>query len=175
MPNITSISDFTAPPVYIPQAVNESAGVDVSAGLDAVIDENEAIILKEALGDDQYETLQTELGKLPFDPQSGANADQVYVDLVNGSGAWSGIRAMLKNFVYCAWVREEEVKLSAIGTGKGRAEGFTIADFSSKYVGRWNLFIDDLYKLEEYLELSETLIVPDDFPYGYEHKNSLGL
>lgn len=176
MPNITSISDFTAPPLAIPLAINESAGVDTNSGLTAVITEQEAILLKKVLGDDQYETLQTELGKLPFNPQSGANADPVYIELVNGSGAWNGIRPMLRNFVFCAWAREDEVKWNAVGPGKGKAEGFTVADFSSKFVERWNLFVDELYKLEEYLEASETLVLPEDFPYDdYDYENSFGL
>lgn len=174
MADITSINDYTDEPVKIPQAVNESSGVDENAGLKAVIAEREREILKKVLGDTQYATLQTELGKLPFNPQSGTNADQVYIDLVNGTGTWQGLKPMLTNYVFCGWVRETEIKLNATGPGKGRSEGFSAADYSSKFVGRWNVFVDMLGELKEYLESSGDLELPDDFPQ-HEYQNSLGL
>lgn len=176
MPNITTIDRFTDPPVKIPEAVNESAGVDENAGLEAVITEQERIILKEALGKDQYAVLQVELTKKPFNPASPDDALPEYVELVLGSTdeVWQGLHPMLDNFIFCAWMRESEVKTMAIGSGKGRVEGFTQADNSSKFAQRWNVFVSNLSDLREYLEESVDFELPSEFPY-YETTNSLGL
>lgn len=174
MLNVTSISAFIDEPYKIPNAVNESAGADSNAGLNAIISEAEKGILPELLGQDQYDTLQTELNKLPFNPQSGVNADQVYVDLVNGDGVWQGIRPLLTNFIFCMWLEETEVRLTMVGSGKGKSQGFTVADNSSKYVKRWNTFVSEVEELCEYLDDSGDLELPDEYP-TYETQNSLGI
>jgi hypothetical protein len=185
MPNITTISSFTSEPLKIPVAVNESAGIDNNAGLDKVITESERKLLKSILGDAQYAQLQTELSKLPFNPQSGSNADQNYIDLVNGSGIWQGIRPMLDNFIFCAWLKATEVTLTHIGSGKGQTQGFTVADNSGKYVDRWNIFVDEYEDVLDYISKSDFFEYeiqenPFDFLTGdqkgdYGYINSLGI
>lgn len=174
MPNITTISSFTQEPLKIPNAVNESAGVDDNAGLDKVISENERNILREALGDAQYAALQTELTKRPFVPGSDEDAAPEYIDLVNGSGAWAGLSEMLENYIFCAWLKTTEVRQTMVGSGKGKTQGFTVADNSSKYIERWNIFVDYYGDLMTFISDSEF------FEYemqenDYEYLNSLGL
>jgi hypothetical protein len=174
MPNITTISSFTEEPIRIPNAVNESAGVDDNSGLDRVISENERIILKQALGATQYAALQTELAKTPFDPTSGETASQDFTALVNGSGAWGGLLPMLENYIFCAWLRTTEIKQTMVSAGKGKTQGFTVADNSSKYTERWNFFVDYYGDLMTFISDSEY------FEYElqeevYEYVNSLGL
>ena len=185
MPNITIISSFTSEPLKIPVAVNESAGVDNNAGLDKVITESERKLLKRILGDAQYAQLQTELGKLPFNTQAGTNADQNYIDLVNGTGSWQGLRPMLDNFIFCAWLKATEVTLTHIGSGKGQTQGFSVADNSGKYVDRWNMFVDEYEEVLAYISESDFFeyeIQENPFDslrgYGtdeYGYLNSLGI
>lgn len=174
MPNITKTSSFENEPVKIAVAVNESAGVDENAGLDAVITENERRILLMALGRDQYNTLQTELGKLPFNTQSGDNADQVYIDLVNGKDEWPGLAPMLDNYIYCAWLRATEITVTAVGAGKGVPKGYNPSSLASDFSDRWNVFVDAYEDLITYLEDSDTLEVPK-MRHWFEYNNSLGL
>lgn len=174
MANITTISSFTEEPIKIPNAVNESAGVDDNAGLVKVITESERKILKELLGDDQYATLQVELTKTPFTAGAAEAAQAEYVDLVNGSGAWQGLRPMLENYIFCAWLRATEIRLLMIGSGKGKTQGFEIADNSSKFAERWNCFVADYEAALEYIADSEFFEYEVAETY-YETINSLGL
>ncbi len=174
MLNITTSSDYLTYPNYIPLAVSEAAGVDVNENLDALISNSEETVLLLMLGEVQYTELQTELSKLPFNPQSDSNALQYWIDFVNGSGAWKGIRQLLKDYIYCEFLREDEVQKLQIGVGKGTAEGFTQASLSSKYAIRWNVMVSALEKTKEYLEDSADLEVGEDFPC-WETVNSLGI
>lgn len=173
---ITTTSRFTEEPLKIATAVNENAGAVENEGLVNVIKENERLLLKQVLGDTQYAALLTELGKTPFTPGAPEAAGQEYVDLVEGTsdGLWEGLRPMLDNFIFCAWLRETEVVTTMVGSGKGKSQGFTIADNSSKFTMRWNIFVEKLYDLWEYLGDSGDFERPSDFPY-YETVNSLGL
>lgn len=154
--------------------MNESAGADSNPGLTNMISESERYLLPLLLGQDQYDTLQAELAKTPFTEGAGEAADQVYVDLVNGSGSWQGIRPLLSNYIFCRVLEETEVKVTMVGSGKGKTQGFTIADNSAKFVRRWNIFVGETLDLKEYLEDSGTLDLPEDYP-EFETLNSLGL
>ena len=174
MPNITISSNFTDEPIKIPNAVNESAGVNDSGGVDKIITENERILLKEILGDVQYTTLQEELAKTPFNSGAAQAADQNYVDLVNGSGAYQGLVPMLDNFIFCAWLEATEITQTMVSSGKGKTQGFTVADNSSKYVRRWNRFVEEYEAVMDYIATSDFFEyqIPDRY---YENKNSLDL
>ena len=61
-----------------------------------------------------------------------------------------------------------------VGSGKGKTQGFTVGDNSSKFVERWNVFVDEYEDLLEFIadsEFFETEIQEDE----YEYVNSLGL
>lgn len=176
MPEITKTSNFRHSPLKIAVAVSENSGEDENEDLMGVITEKEREILLCVLGEDQYLALQLELVKAPFVQGAGTNAQQEYVDLVQGvSGTlWQGLGPLLDNYIYCHWLHEDEVKATVIGTGKGKPKGLSIADNSSKYVARWNIFVDAVYELREYLEDSSFFDLPDDFPY-FETGNSLGI
>lgn len=173
---LTNISNFTEYPLYVANAVNESAGVGGDGYLGDIISKNEPKILKEVLGNEQFAILQTELTKGPFSPGSSEQALPEYVELVNGSSdySWQGLRAMLDNYIFCAHLRATEVKQNFAGAGKGKTKGFTIADNSSLFAQSWNLFVENLCDLGEYLETSDDLDRPSTFP-NYETENSLGL
>lgn len=174
MPNITITSNFLNEPIKIPNAVNESAGVNDNGGLDKIITENERTLLREILGDVQYATLQEELEKTPFVSGAAQAADQNYIDLVNGSGVYQGLVPMLENFIFCAWLKTTEITQTMVSSGKGKTQGFTVADNSSKYVERWNIFV------KEYEDVMDFIAASDFFEYQiqdryYENKNSLDL
>jgi len=176
MKTITTSTRFVAEPVKIPNAVNESAGVDDNAGLNNIIEESERDILIEALGKTQYAAYQTALDQLPFNPAAVSNAPQEYIDLVNGTsdGLWEGLHPLLDNYIFCQWLKATEVKLTMVGSGKGKSQGFSVADNSSKFTERWNKFVEKLQELKVFLGDSIDLEVPEDFPC-YETTNSLGL
>ena len=176
MNTITTTSRFANEPVKIPAAVNENAGESKNTGLDNVIQKSERKLLREALGDTQYAALQDALGKEPFTVGSSETADDAYIELVNGSSdsLWEGLRPLLDNFIYCEWMRVVEVKLNHVGSGKGKSQGFSVADNSSKFAENWNTFVEKLCELEEYLGDAIELERPEDFPV-YETVNSLGL
>lgn len=174
MPNITTHTDYVNEPWKIPGAVSENAGEPENKGLTNIITESERTILKEILGDAQYATLQTELGKLPFNASSSETADEDYQDLVNGDGSFVGLINLLKNYVFCEYLRETEVNLSLVGSGKGQSQGFTVADNNAKFAKRWNAFVLDLEYLGEWLDDHETLEQGEDFP-TYERENRFGL
>jgi len=185
MPNITTISSFVDEPLKISTAVNESAGVDNNSGLDKVITETERRVLKKVFGDAQYVLIQAELGKRPFNYGSNVDADQAYIDLVNGAGSWQGLRPMLENAIFCEWLEVTEITQTAVGSGKGKTQGFTVADNSAKYVKRWNIFVDEYEDLLDYLSKSEVFeyeIQQDVSKFlrgensgSYEYKNSIGI
>jgi hypothetical protein len=108
-------------------------------------------------------------------PTADTDAIQEYVDLVNGSGTWQGMAVMLENFIFCAWLKATEVTQTMVSTGKGKTQGFTVADNSSKYSEIWNDFVDEYEDLVEYISDSEFFEyeIPDEEPY--ERVNSLGL
>jgi hypothetical protein len=176
MRTVTTTSSFAEEPLKIPSAMNENAGEDKNLGLERVIERSERKILREVLGDAQYATLLTELGKKPFTVTSPETASGVYIDLVEGDESifWHGLRPMLENFIFCEWLRVVEVRLNHVGSGKGKSQGFSVADNSSKFADTWNDFVEMLSNLEKYLEESDTLELPDTFP-EYETVNSLGL
>ena len=176
MTNITTVDRFINEPLKIPNAVSENSGESSNSGLESIISEFEKYLLLEALGAAQYVQLQAALLKTPFTTGAAEAAPQEFIDLVEGTTdmTWEGLRPLLDNFIFCAWLRESEVVVTAIGSGKGKAEGFTIADNSAKYASRWNLFISKLDAFRDYLRDSEELDLPDSFPY-FETVNSLGI
>jgi len=174
--SITKASDFTAEPIKIPHAVSQDAGVSGNADLTGVIVENERDLLIKLLGETQYFSLQTELAKLPFTEGASETASTIYVELVNGKAntSWEGLRAILKNYIFCKWLEVDEISNLVTGTGKGETEGFTVADNSAKYVSRWNIFVEKYNQLTEYLGDSADLDQPEKYPY-FDFKNSLGI
>ena len=152
MPNITNTTDFQAGELKIPNAVSQNAGEGVNGDLQAIIDKHEKKVLLAVLGKTQYDMLQTELADL-------GNAEQYWQDLVNDH-----LKQMLQNYIYCKWLRFDEVKLTTVGAGKGQADGYGQSDTNTKYVERFNEFVDMFWDLEEFLTDSDDLEKGDDFP-----------
>lgn len=177
MPNIITASYFTdKAELLIPGAISANAGEGINKKLQSLIDKYERKILLEILGMDQYNILQGELEKLPFNPTAVEAADDAHQRLVNGYDDWHGLKPLLGNYIYCFWMRSDEIKVGTVGSGKGQKEGYTIADRSSEYAERWNDFIDELDDTLKYLEDSPDFEVSEDFPYGeYTTTNSLGF
>lgn len=177
MPNIITATYFTdKAELFIPNAISGNASDGVNKKLQSIIDKYERRILLELLGDDQYNVLQGELDKLPFNSQAVEAADDAHQRLVNGYDAWAGIKPLLGNYIYCFWMQSDEIKVGTVGSGKGQKQGYTIADRSPEYSQRWNDFIEELKETLEYLEDSSDFVVNVDFPYGkYEMINPLGF
>lgn len=160
----------------IPNAISGNAGEGINKRLQTIIDKYERMMLMELLGGDQYNVLQEELEKLPFNPEAEEAATSEHQALVNGYLDWQGIKPLLGLFIYCAWMRSDDVKVGTVGSGKGQKEGFTIASRAGEYAERWNDFIIELAAALDYLEDSEYFEVNPEFPlYKYGTINSLGI
>lgn len=177
MPNIITATYFTdKAELLIPNAISGNAGEGLNKKLQSIIDKYERMILLEILGSDQYNVLQGELNKLPFNSQAVTSATIEHQRLVNGYEEWQGLKPLLGNYIYCFWMRSDEIKVGTVGSGKGQKQGYTIADRSSEYAERWNDFIKELSDTMDYLELSPDFEVSGEFPYGkYKMTNSLGF
>ena len=177
MPNIITATYFTdKAELLIPNAISGNAGEGVNKKLQSIIDKYERKILLEILGGDQYNVLQGELDKLPFNSQAVEAADTAHQRLVNGYQDWAGLKPMLANYIYCHWMQSDEIKVGTVGSGKGKKQGYTIADRSTEYANRWNDFIEELEDTLKYLEDSPDFVVNVDFPDGkYEMTNPFGL
>jgi len=177
MPNIITATYFTdKAELTIPNAISGNVGEGLNKKLQSIIDKYERMILLELLGGDQYNILQGELDKLPFNSQAVEAADTAHQRFVNGYEDWQGLKPLLGNYIYCFWMRSDEIKVGTVGSGKGKKQGFTIADRSSEYAERWNDFIIELEDTLEYLEASPDFEVSEDFPYDkYVMTNTLGF
>lgn len=184
MPNIITPSYFNTGEIKIPNAVSGNAGEGLNGDLQAIIDKYEKGLLMAALGVSQYTELQVELDKLPFvadtDPPSLETAAQKWIDLVNGSGAYQGIKRIIGNYIYCNWLRFDEVTLTTTGAGKAKAQNHTVADYNQKYVDRWNEFVywwqqgnEEDTSLLEFLNDTDGLSA-DKFHY-FKFENQFGL
>lgn len=155
MPNIALPQDFTVGEIKIPNAISQNTGEGINGDLQYIIDKYEAKLLKALLGQSQYDLLQTELADLD-------SAPQYWKDLV------SKLTPAIQNYIYCKWLDFDEVKLTTVGGGKGKASGFTMADTTGKYVDRWNELVDYVEDIREYLDASADLELIEDYPkVGY--------
>lgn len=177
MPNIITPSYFVdRAELEIPNAISGNAGEGINRRLQILIDKYERMMLLELLGKDQYNHLQEELELLPFNPEAITAAQPATIELVNGMDDWQGLSTVLGLFIYCAWMRSDEIKVGTVGSGKGQKEGFTIASRAGEYAERWNDFIIELAAALDYLEDSEYFEVNPEFPlYKYGTINSLGI
>lgn len=173
MPNITTVSDFTKGEIAIPNAVSLNAGEGVNGDLQEIIDKYEKELLLKALGKTQYDELQAALVDLP-------SADQKWQDLVAGSGSYQGIKRILNNFIYCKYLKFDEIRLATTGAGKDGVTYSSVAEYNQKYVERWNEFVywykegnDEDQSLREFLDENQDL---DDSKFQmFNYENSFGL
>lgn len=173
MPNIITPSYFNTGEIKIPNAVSGNAGEGLNGDLQAIIDKYEKGLLMAALGVSQYTELQTALADLN-------NAAQKWQDFVNGSGAYQGIKRILGNYLYCNWLRFDEVTLTTTGAGKAKVQNHSVADYNQKYVERWNEFVywwqegnEEDTSLLEFLNDTDGLSA-DKFHY-FKFENQFGL
>lgn len=167
MPAITVPSDYQTGDTKIPNAISRNAGEVINGDLTDIISKNERLLLLGALGETQYNELQTALGD--FD-----NADQKWKDLVNGSGSWIGLKSILKNYVYCAYLRFMEISVTTTGAGKAKVKNHTVTDYNQKFVERWNEIVNWNLDLWDYLENTTGLERPEVFCF-YEYENQFGI
>lgn len=169
MANIVIASDFTKGELKIPNAVSLNASEGVNGDLQAIIDKYEKKTLLAVLGKDQYDALQLELAKQPFTEGASETAATHWQTLVNDY-----LKDLLLPYIYCKWLRFDEVKLSTVGPGKGKADGFGQSDTNIKYIERFNEFVDSLNELKEHLTDTEQFSVSDDFPCAYYANTLIG-
>ena len=174
MPEIVRVSDFEQGYFKIPNAVSGVPGEGLGGDLDGIIEKYEKDVLLRALGITQYDELQTALGDLD-------NADQKWQDLVRGSGKWEGLKALIMPYVFCMDLRFKEVRLSTVGSGKGKAKAHTVADNNQRYVEAWNEFVDrycgevdSQTSLHDFLSDTDGLDV-SEFDYFVRHENQFGF
>lgn len=160
MPNIVSTSDFQKGELKIANAVSQNPGDGINGDLQEIIDKYEKELLLDTLGSAQYAQLQTELGGTPSTHWQNLIDDY--------------LKPMLLPYVYCKWLRFDEVKMTTVGAGKGKAQAFSVSDVNHKYSARWNEFSDAVEELGEHLEDDANFTRPDDFPC-YSYENSFGL
>lgn len=167
MPQIVQPSDFSSGRLRIPNAVSLNAGEGVNGDLVALIAECEERVLLGALGQTQYDAFQTALGQDPV------------------PAPWLDVKTlvapMLQNYIYCQWLRYNEVDFTTVGGGKGQAKGQTVADLNAKYVEAWNRFVllysgEDEFKTSLYEHLRDTAGLDEsEFMFEYNFENQFGL
>lgn len=167
MPSIVQLTDFESGPLRIPNAVSGNAGEAANADLLEVIAQSEKEVLLGALGKTQYDAFQAAMAVEPLvEPYLSLKAQ---------------VTPMLKYFIFCAWLRYDEVNYTTVGGGKGSAQGQTMADLNSRFVYAWNNFVR-LYceidgiepSLYEYLRDTDGLSEAD-FRFSYQYANQFGL
>lgn len=166
---ITVPLDYLTGDTKIPNAISRNAGEPENLDLVSIIDKGERELLLSVLGSSQYDTLKAQL---EIDPFTGAL--QIYQDLVNGKGTWIGLKELCKNYVYCKYLEFMEVSITTTGAGKSSVQNHTVTDYNQKFVNRWNEYIDWLDELELFLENTDGLEVPNDYPYP-TYQNQFGL
>lgn len=175
MQTITSPSDYETIENKIPNAISGNAGEGINGDLDSIIKKYEKKMLLNVLDYNQYTTLQTELEKQPFVSGATLTANPIWVSFVNGDGEWMGLKPILLNYVYCNWLRANEVKVTTTGAGKAKVKNYSTTDYNQKYVDRWNELADcvnvDLYN---YLHKSTDINLGENYPF-MDLKNSFGL
>ena len=178
--SILTPSYFTQGEIEIPNAVSGNAGEGINADLQAIIDKYERELLLMALGYDQYTTLQAELLKEPFVSGAGSTAAQEWIDLVNGKDEWKGLKRILGDFIYCMYLRFDEITYTTTGAGKANVQNHTVVDYNQKYVERWNELVywwqegyEEDTSLREFL--SETSGLSADKFHYFKYENSFGL
>lgn len=166
---ITVPQDYLNGDTKIPNAISKNAGEPENLDLVSTIDKYERELLLSVLGDTQYDELETQLAIVPF-----TDALQIYQDLVNGKGAWIGLKLLCKNYVYCKYLEFLEVSVTTTGAGKSIVKNHSVTDYNQKYVLRWNEYIDWLYDLELFLENTDGLEKTDNYPHA-TYKNQFGI
>jgi hypothetical protein len=160
MATILSILDFRYGETKVPKAVSQNAGEEGNQDLKELIEKYEPQILMEFFTDADYAVFVTKIGD--------KDAEQYWLDLINGSGKWLGLKPLLKYYIFCKWLEFDDVKLTVVGAGKGKAKSFTRASVSGKYTSRWNDFVDQACCLEEYLRGQDDIEITCNFP-KYEY------
>ena len=178
---------FLSGELFIPNANDGNMGSSIESNLDIVIKRYERQLLLDALGVELYNELETAMDDLQ-------NADQKWQYLVNGtdytiSGVkyrWDGLKGknkdgLLAHYVYCMYLRQDEIDYSTTGMKRNAVENAIRASFTEKYVQSWCAFIK-MYQgdnevnrsLKQFLEDMESDYPLDGFKC-YGNVNRFGI
>lgn len=108
--------------------------------LQGTIDVEEKNVLVELLGWELYSLLLPELDKKPFNPSSGDDADQIWIDLVNGKDNYRGMKDLLVGYIFFQFLKTDNEHYSTVGIHLETSDTSTRADESSKAVANWRKF-----------------------------------
>ena len=158
----------------IPNALTKNAGEPYNKVLLDCIELGEKELLSKVLGEAQYLVLESELLKLPFKTGESETAGQIWQDLVNGKGSFTGLKNICMNYVYCKYLKETEIRLSTTGSGKPKVKNHSVTDYNQKYVERWNEFVCWVGDMGTFLNDTDGLERRYDYPC-YELENQFGL
>lgn len=162
MPLITTSSDFLTGETKIPNVISGNVGEGLSGDFQAIQLKAEKELLLNALGKVQYLEFQTALGEID-------NVSNAKWKLIKDS-EW--FKPMVILYVYCKWLRFDEIIFTTTGTGKPAVKNQTRTDYNQKYVERWNEFVGLNIVFYDYLLDNDFNII--DFKY-YEFENQFGL
>ncbi|WP_421809059.1 hypothetical protein [Flagellimonas sp.] len=134
--------------LYIPNANDGNMGSSSTNNLDTVLKRYERQLLLDALGVELYNGLVLAMDDLP-------NAAQKWQDLVDGLDyvldgkmyRWEGLKGknkdgLLAHYVYCMYLRQDEIDYSTTGMKRNAVENALRASFTEKYVAAWSNFIN---------------------------------
>lgn len=177
---IINASYFTLPPLSIPNAVelpnNSGRTYAPKTGVQAYIDRYEAELLINALGQEQYEELldQFEEGVLKPD------AEQKWVDLVNGRDDWKGLRyqigtykiSLIANYVFYQYLSNTELFYAVTGLTRPDVANAISISANVTLVTQWNDFVR-LYQGSRCTTASSIIYPINGYPY-YDGINTIG-
>ena len=130
MSKIVAVTDYEKYPYKIPGAVSVNSGEGANADLQAVLDEYEIRFLYDVLGKVQGDQFYAALDDI-------ANAEQRWKDLLQGKDEYPGMKPIIQPYIYCYWLRQDEIRLTNSGAGKPKVKGHYLADYNQKFVDAW--------------------------------------
>jgi len=202
MPAILTSDYFKSGELFIPNSVaHPSTDPDAPSDVDKLnlfIERYEKILLVDALGIEQYNTL-----KENQDDTTGK-----WFELINGkeydNKVWAGLRPVIASFVFCKYLENDKSYYTGVGMERSKAENSINVNPTEKIVEIWNSFVEmyqgsfncdyrflepifyfegwDLgnYRNKTYASLADFLkAFPDEYSSeyfkGYHFKNRFGL
>lgn len=147
---------FTSGQLYIPNNRTTGArpqGTPQNTDLDTFIAKFERQFLYNCLGVPFYNTLQEELQKRPFNPDSTEDAEQKWVDLVNGTDyviqntnfRWDGLKgfnndSLIAYFVKAHFLRYQESNYTTEGIVKLQPSNAQPFAYNTQFHDVWETF-----------------------------------
>lgn len=92
------------------------------------------------LGYSLYEELKPELLKQPFVPGAGETADQKWIDLVNGTGQWQGLKKVTVPYIFYMFLQNDNESYTGVGVAQENPKGAERVSARNKAVKAWREF-----------------------------------